>query len=50
MFDKRLFRLVPGIGRLIAGKVACLWIGLLCNVVFMVTVVALFGDVLAPWL
>ncbi|MBW3094652.1 ATP-binding cassette domain-containing protein [Bifidobacterium sp. 64T4] len=50
MFDKRLFRLVPGIGRLIAGKVACLWIGLVCNIVFMITVVALFGDVLAPWL
>ena len=50
MFDKRLLRLVPGVTRLIVGKVVCQWIGLLADVVFMVTVVALFGDVLAPWL
>ena len=50
MFDKRLLRLAPGVARLIVGKVICQWIGLLANVVFMVTVVALFGDVLAPWL
>lgn len=50
MFDKRLLRLAPGVTRLIVGKVICQWIGLLANVVFMVTVVALFGDVLAPWL
>ena len=43
MFDKRLLRLAPGVTRLIVGKVICQWIGLLANVVFMVTVVALFG-------
>lgn len=50
MFDKRLFRLVPGVTRLIVGKVICQWLGLLADIVFMVTAVALFGDVLAPWL
>ena len=39
MFDKRLFSLAPGVGRLVAAKVLCQWIGLLSNVVFVVTMV-----------
>lgn len=46
MVDKRLFRLAPGLGRLIAGKVACLWIGLLANIGFMTTLVALISGVM----
>ena len=41
MFDKRLFSLAPGVGRLVAAKVFCQWIGLLSNVVFVVTVVVM---------
>ncbi|MBD9266532.1 MAG: ATP-binding cassette domain-containing protein [Bifidobacterium bifidum] len=40
MFDKRLFTMAPGIGRLIAGKVALMWVGLFANVAFVVTVVS----------
>lgn len=47
MFDKRLFSLAPGVGRLVAAKVFCQWIGLLSNVVFVVTVVAMLSPVLA---
>lgn len=43
MFDKRLFSMAPGIGRLVAGKVACLWIGLVANIGFMVALVALLA-------
>ena len=32
MFDKRLFSLAPGVGRLVAAKVLCQWVGLLANV------------------
>lgn len=46
MFDKRLFTLAPGIGRLVAGKVALMWLGLLANVAFVVTLLALLGDLL----
>ena len=35
MFDKRLFSLAPGVGRLVAAKVLCQWVGLLANVVFV---------------
>ena len=56
MFDKRLFTLTPGLGRLVAGKVLCMWVGLLANIGFMISVVALLagllsgveGDVAAP--
>lgn len=44
MFDKRLFSMAPGIGRLVAGKVACLWIGLAANIGFMVALVALLAQ------
>ena len=37
MFDKRLFSVAPGIGGLIAGKVALLWVSLLANIGFVVT-------------
>ena len=47
MFDKRLFSLTPGVGRLVAAKVFCQWIGLLSNVVFVVTVVVMLSPVLA---
>ena len=47
MFDKRLFSLAPGVGRLVAGKVLCQWVGLLSNVVFVVTVVVMLSPALA---
>ena len=47
MFDKRLFSLAPGVGRLVAAKVFCQWIGLLSNVVFVVMVVVMLSPVLA---
>lgn len=47
MFDKRLFSLAPGVGRLVAAKVFCQWIGLLSNIVFVVTVVVMLSPVLA---
>ena len=47
MFDRRLFSLAPGVGRLVAAKVFCQWIGLLSNVVFVVTVVVMLSPVLA---
>lgn len=47
MFDKRLFSLAPGVGRLVAAKAFCQWIGLLSNVVFVVTVVVMLSPVLA---
>lgn len=47
MFDKRLFSLAPGVGRLVAAKVLCQWVGLLANVVFVVTVVVMLSPALA---
>lgn len=47
MFDKRLFSLSPGVGRLVAAKVLCQWVGLLSNVVFVVTVVVMLSPALA---
>lgn len=47
MFDKRLFSLAPGVGRLVAAKVLCQWVGLLTNVVFVVTVVVMLSPALA---
>ena len=41
MFDKRLFQLAPGLGKLIAGKVALMWVGLLANIGFMLSLVML---------
>lgn len=46
MFDKRLFSLAPGVGRLVAAKVLCQWVGLLANVVFVVTVVVMLSPAL----
>ncbi|PLS27658.1 ATP-binding cassette domain-containing protein [Bifidobacterium parmae] len=46
MFDKRLFRMAPGIGRLVAGKVACMWVGLLANIAFVTAVVGLLAHLL----
>lgn len=39
MFDRRLFSMAPGVGRLVAAKVLCQWIGMLANVVFVFTLV-----------
>lgn len=47
MFDKKLFSLAPGVGRLVAAKVLCQWVGLLSNVVFVVTVVVMLSPALA---
>lgn len=47
MFDERLFSLAPGVGRLVAAKVLCQWVGLLSNVVFVVTVVVMLSPALA---
>lgn len=47
MFDKRLFSLAPGVGWLVAVKVLCQWVGLLSNVVFVVTVVIMLSPALA---
>lgn len=47
MFDKRLFQLAPGLGKLIAGKVALMWVGLLANIGFMLSLVMLLQGLLA---
>ena len=47
MFDKRLFSLVPGVMRHIAGNVALQWLALLANVVLFVSVGRLLQSVLA---
>lgn len=46
MFDKRLFSLVPGVKRLIAGKVICLWAGLMANIAFAFILVRLLSQLL----
>ena len=46
MFDKRLFSLVPGVMRHIAGNVALQWLALLANVVLFVSVGRLLQSVL----
>lgn len=46
MFDKRLFSLAPGVGRLVAAKVACMWVGLLANIAFVIAVVHLLENLL----
>ncbi len=47
MFDKRLFSLVPGVMRHIAGNVALQWLALLASVVLFVSVGRLLQSVLA---
>lgn len=47
MFDKRLFQLAPGLGKLIAGKVALMWVGLPANIGFMLSLVMLLQGLLA---
>ena len=47
MFDKRLFQLAPGLGKLIAGKVALMWVGLFANIGFMLSLVMLLQGLLA---
>ena len=46
MFDKRLFQLAPGLEKLIAGKVALMWVGLLANIGFMLSLVMLLNSLL----
>lgn len=45
MFDKRLFSLTDGVGRLVAGKVASLWLSLLADVLFSYIVASLLAGV-----
>ncbi|HCH21540.1 MAG TPA: hypothetical protein DEW10_01735, partial [Bifidobacterium sp.] len=47
MFDTRLFSLTPGIMRLIVAKVLCQWVGLLSNVVFVLSLVTMLEPVLS---
>ena len=47
MFDKRLFQLAPGLKKLIAGKVALMWVGLFANIGFMLSLVMLLNSLLA---
>ena len=47
MFDKRLFHLAPGLGKLIACKVALMLVGLLANIGFMLSLVMLLQGLLA---
>ena len=47
MFDRRLFCLASGIGRLVAAKVACQWIGLAANIAFVAAVVRLLEPLFA---
>ena len=46
MFDKRLFQLAPRLEKLIAGKVALMWVGLLANIGFMLSLVMLLNSML----
>ncbi|MBT1160288.1 ATP-binding cassette domain-containing protein [Bifidobacterium sp. SO1] len=46
MIDKRLFRMAPGLGKLVAGKVACMWVSLLANIGFVLALVSLLGSLL----
>lgn len=46
MFDERLFQLAPGLKKLIAGKVALMWVGLLANIGFMLSLVMLLNSLL----
>ena len=46
MFDKRLFSLTPGIKRLVAAKVVCLWVSLLADIGFAYVLVGLLGNIL----
>ena len=48
MFDKRLFSLADGIGRLIAAKVVCQWLGLVANIAFVVAMVRMLQPLFAP--
>ncbi|RBP97458.1 ABC transporter ATP-binding protein [Bifidobacterium aemilianum] len=48
MVDKRLFTLAPGVGRLVAAKVVCLWVSLLVDIAFVFTLVGLLGQLLLP--
>ena len=47
MFDKRLFQLAPGLKKLIAGKVALMWVGLFANIGSMLSLVMLLNSLLA---
>lgn len=47
MFDTRLLSLVPGVRRLVVGKVVSLWVSLLMDIAFVFTLVGLLGVVFA---
>ena len=44
MVDKRLFSLVPGVRGLVAGKIICLWIGLVADIALAGTVTVLVAS------
>lgn len=46
VFDKRLFSLTPGIGKLVAAKVAALWLSLMADVLFAFMMANLLVSVL----
>lgn len=46
VFDKRLFSLTPGIGKLVAAKVAALWLSLMADVLFAFMMTNLLVSVL----
>lgn len=46
MFDKRLFSLTPGIGKLVAAKVVALWLSLMADVLFAFMMANLLVSVL----
>ena len=47
MFDKRLFSLADGVGRLVAAKVVCQWLGLVANIAFVVAMVRMLQPLFA---
>ncbi|WP_432624129.1 ATP-binding cassette domain-containing protein [Bifidobacterium sp.] len=48
MFDKRLFSLADGVGRLVAAKVVCQWLGLVANIAFVVAMVRMLQPLFTP--
>ncbi|KFI76482.1 ATP-binding cassette domain-containing protein [Bifidobacterium mongoliense] len=47
MFDKRLLSLVPGVRRLMIGKVIAMWVSLMMDIAFVFTLVGLLGALFA---
>ena len=43
MVDKRLFTLVPGVRKLVIGKIVFLWIGLLADIALAASIVGIIA-------